>query len=83
MLISSNKFHEHVILVILQKDIPESMMVGLLQAMENPEEDEVESYRFTNLWQSFLAAKYLASLLSEGKVQHTSNAYMAFIKIDF
>ena len=62
------KFHEYVILVILQKDIPGtyaagSMMFGLLQAVENTEEDEVESYRFTNLWQSFLAAKYLASCI--------------------
>ena len=51
-------------------------MFGLLQAVENTEEDEVESHRFTNLWQSFLAAKYLASLLSERKVQHASNPYM-------
>ena len=68
------KFHEYVILVILEKDIPESMVFGLLQAVENTEEDEVESHRFINLWQSFLAAKYLASLLDEGKVQHPSNA---------
>ena len=78
-MLNVEKLHEYVILEILQKDIPGkfaagSLILGLLQSVENTEEHEMESYRFNDLWQSFLAAKYLASVLSERKVQHASNA---------
>ena len=45
-------------------------MLGLLQVVEDTEEDEMEACFFVDLWlQKLLAAKYLASLLHQGKVR--------------